>query len=495
MKRTKLFIIIVMIVMMLFCFANKTLAVSNPADNATKNTATTASTSTITVKTGNANDTLSAYKIVNITINSNNELQYEFTDLFKSYRNDITIETYTDGKTYTSESTALKELLGGFASYVKTNNSKATDTAETDTAGVATFTDVGLGQYVIVGSGNTQGALVYQTVSAEITPFVENNEYKIYDSYNVTMKTTEPTFDKKITKGTVADVENTRHSASIGDTVTYQLEASVPTYPEGAKNTTFYMADTLSDGLKVPTSVKVMGYVENSSTGDTLTNGVKTSINGQQIYVDLNYDDIKGYSKIIVSYDVEVDTDAIIGTLGNVNNAKLIYSNEPFTGTTSENHPEGNGYGTKEDEEYVYTYGITIDKYEKNNSTQKLEGAEFEIYSDKECTNKVSKVTTNAEGYAEITGIKAGTYYLKETKAPAGYKIKADPIQVIVNKDAQTLDKVTPGHVNVEIDNIKGGTLPSTGGMGTVIFTVVGICLAGGAAILLITKKRIKNMN
>ena len=101
-------------------------------------------------------------------------------------------------------------------------------------------------------------------------------------------------------------------------------------------------------------------------------------------------------------------------------------------------------------------------------------------------------VKTDAEGLAYFKGLEAGTYYLNETEAPEGYTLIENDVEVIVNKDTGTEGSEQPviTLTTKNVVNNKGSKLPETGGMGTTMIYLIGGMLTVGAAVLLITKKR-----
>ena len=122
-------------------------------------------------------------------------------------------------------------------------------------------------------------------------------------------------------------------------------------------------------------------------------------------------------------------------------------------------------------------------KVNKMDAKQKpLEGAEFTLYSDMALTAEVSKGL-------ELTGLVPDhTYYLKETKAPTGYQLLLEPLKVNVNSKGEvTIDdyQVTndSGVQSVDIINQKINILPNTGGIGVIIYVIIGILVIGGASI------------
>ena len=234
---------------------------------------------------------------------------------------------------------------------------------------------------------------------------------------------------------------------------------------------------------------------------------------------------------VIVSYTAKLNANAKIGLPGNVNEAYLTYSNKPDQSGQGENQPTGN---TPEDKVIVFTYGLNVTKVDSRNAKTKLKDAEFKLYRGTDtkeyvkvdANNKVTGWTTtknegsvlksDAEGNFKVTGLDDGTYTLVETKAPAGYNLPADGFSVTLkattannqtwNGTANTaltdlavkVDQ-TDGTGNVDtglgaitIKNTQGSSLPSTGGMGTVLLYVAGIAVfvLAGATLVMALRRR-----
>ena len=130
--------------------------------------------------------------------------------------------------------------------------------------------------------------------------------------------------------------------------------------------------------------------------------------------------------------------------------------------------------GIATDTNIVYTYGMTVTNQDNNSNA--LSGAEFQLYSDKECTIPVGeRIVIGTDGNATFKGINdTDTYYLKQVKAVTGYRLMTDVIEV--SKDKLSL---TNGLYNLTITNTKMGLLPSTGGLGTILYTLVGLLVIG----------------
>lgn len=230
---------------------------------------------------------------------------------------------------------------------------------------------------------------------------------------------------------------------------------------------------------------------------------------------------------VIVSYTAKLNAKAEIGLPGNVNEAYLTYSNKPDQSGTGNN----NTNDTPHDKVIVFTYGLDVTKVDSKESSTKLKDAEFKLKNsdNKWATITDGKVTgwtatendgsvlkSDTEGNFKVTGLDDGTYTLVETKAPAGYNLPANGFSVTLtattangqtwNGTADTaltglavkVDQ-TDGTGNVDtglgaitIKNTQGSSLPSTGGMGTVLLYVAGIAVfvLAGATLVMALRRR-----
>lgn len=347
---------------------------------------------------------------------------------------------------------------------------------------------------------------------------------EVVGNANVTVKAQAPEFEKKVVNGS-ADKGT---SVNVGDKVTFQLTAKVPDMAS-FEEYTFTMHDTLSEGLTFNAeSVKVtVGATDVSADHYKLT--YPTTAGSEDTFtISFNKDQLKGLvqhtdgATIVVEYNATLNKNALNKDV-ETNKAYLEYTNDP----------SGNGTGTKKTPEapvYVYDFDLEIAKYDGTNGdtdadkAKKLSGATFVLYQKDgnevkyyvrnadtmavTWTDKLKDATlfTTAEGKTTFTGLKEGTYYLKETKAPAGYNSLEKDVEV---KITATYDETTGKLINssatstnnkqyVQVQSIAnkaGAVLPSTGGIGTTIFYVLGSILALGAAVLLIAKKRMNGQD
>lgn len=416
---------------------------------------------------------------------------------------------------------------------------------------------------------------------------IDSTSNYLYGSTAVAKSTT-PTIDKEITDGTTTDssTDEERDTASVGDVITFTITPTIPDYPSNAKNKTFFISDTMSNGLTFDYSSLTV-----SITGQTVTKeGNNFMLNGKVIAtavptpsadgatgfnLNFNYDNLisdEGTGAVyqpIVIYEAVINEEAVAGGTGNTNDAELYYANDPNSGktwkdTTTKPDPEkAEGIDYDEDSETVYTYQLgfrktDIDKDEEGNDIY-LGGAVFGIYKDEACTKLVDKVTTNSDGYAVSTNVAAGDYWVKELVAPAGYTLNTTPYKITANwttatttitgtvtdrtyttqspsdgavqvgwikdnvfyaldemsEDEAEKNEFSPAYLDTEtttnttttttgsnpngggtaflsdsIPNTKISSLPSTGGIGTTIFTIGGCVIMIAAAGLYFASRR-----
>lgn len=298
----------------------------------------------------------------------------------------------------------------------------------------------------------------------------------------------------------------------VGSQANFSITATIPSNLTSYTNYTFQIVDTMSNGLTYQKDLEIRTAEDKTAlkeTQDYTLNG-----NGQTITVTLASKYVlENQGKTIeITYSATVNSDALTREK-ETNSVHIVYSNNPAA-------PDSTAK-TVVDIVHVYNFDIVIDKVNGTDGTKKLKGAEFILY--KENTDKkklycqrdetsgtvdwvsekndATKVTTDAQGAASFKGLNIGHYYLEEVKAPDGYNTLEKPVGVDVLAYSANGNITTNATQNEQkhyqvtstITNNKGTVLPSTGGIGTTIFYVVGGLLMVGAAILLITKKRMHN--
>ena len=172
---------------------------------------------------------------------------------------------------------------------------------------------------------------------------------------------------------------------------------------------------------------------------------------------------------------------AIIGKDGNISNFSYVYSNDPYG--NNRNFAESK----LENIHKVYTYGLKINYTDKDDSTKFLIGATFTLYdvNDTDFSNSLGTLTIDENGNAILNGIVPGSYVLKQTKAVTGYRLNSNQIF------AFTVDETDDdGYYNLSITGTKFSLLPSTGGIGTIMFSIFGILLITLACVSYILYKK-----
>lgn len=314
-----------------------------------------------------------------------------------------------------------------------------------------------------------------------------------------------PSNDKTV-KENSTDTYGKDNDANIGDTIEFR---SIITAQAGAENYVF--EDTMSAGLTSKQDATVY-------TNDAMTNALATanydivySATGAptfKISFKPDYlDSINTETKLYVKYSAVLNEKATIGTTGNTNESVLKYGDTTNTKSTPKSVTT-----TK-------TWEVKVFKFhtDATNNNKGLPGAIFtlskneqgttpinlvEVENTTDITYRVAKtgetgatteITTTDTGKFTIQGLDSGTYYLTETKAPGGYnKLKAAVKITIANDGTVKVDDKDVTNNEVLVENKTGAEMPSTGGIGTTVFYVVGGILAVGAAVLLVTKKRME---
>lgn len=435
-----------------------------------------------------------------------------------------------------------KTVASAFATVVPDENKVDEKTTETVNGkkGVAVFgkddnneNTLDVGYYLVVETDTPQGYVAS-------TPFFvaipqanntskfgeENNTAATGWDYDITAtpKNQKVTIGKKITsitdKGTI--VNGQKATVKVGDEVGYTITSISPQYTdeyfnynketEADKLPVYKITDTLSSGLQYVANsleVKIAGKTE-ALTKDTDYTLVPEDNNDNNIAITFTQEFLKNESykgkEVTVTYNAKVLPSAAV-TNPNTNKVELSYTNKPGSetkGVKSKDIPE------------LYTYGLKV--YKKDSNDVALTGAKFKLYKvgkDKQKTQitnlagMVNGVMTakKAEVNGEMkdtnefifSGLDVGDYELEEVESPKGYTLLTDTIKFSIG-DTQPdgkLDSATgaeietnTGYAKINVTNKKGFNLPSTGGMGTYIFTIGGLVVMAGAVLLLVSSKK-----
>ena len=388
-----------------------------------------------------------------------------------------------------------------------------------------------------------------------------------------TAKKTDVTVDKKAKDAGGNWVDAT--SENVGDVIDFKVETTVPAYLESWTNPVFTVTDTLTSGLTLAVKegtgdAALSDVTVTGATSGELTEGTQYTITKSTSGYTITFADsyLKGRTAaevVTITYQAKITSEA--ATVNpETNTVKIEYSRNP---------KDASDHGTKEDKTTHYTFSIdaelfgdqnyesseiikvgvdeagniietTETTYDNGEKHMPLEGAEFKLYKADGTTPYTNDLYTaetifvsNAEGKlmvkdgtkVGIHGLEEGTYVLKETTPPTGYKLMTSSVTFVITAEYETvpatetcnayqqlksytvtvdgtevssyemdngaatkvIKKDNEGHagdVTHEIKNVKGTSLPSTGGIGTTMFYVIGTVLVLGAAVLLISKRR-----
>ena len=506
-------------------------------------------TGTIQVTGAEPGVSVTAYRLMDVNYDFDNADQpvdpvYEWVDTLAGWVREnysAYIGTGTDNSVQEAFSTAEADDIAAFydalAAQIRSNSITLDSVTAKADGGAVDITVRTMGNYLVLVEN---GMNVYSPSAVNLVP-VWNDEKDAWEMSTpavVNLKSEEVSITKTAETADDSDI-----TASIGDRVNYTVTADVPGYPAATldDNKTFNIYDTLQAGLTLDAdSIRVTGYVggtegeeTNLTDGNagntyyTLTATGAADLDGTGVSFSLafNYDNLKDdsnakFDTIRVTYSAAVNKDALVfnsnadsGNLGNT--AKLSYSNNPYATTGS--------YKDVTDVAKVYTYGIKITKVDSDDDSQLLPGAEFTVSLFEDGSDPISFVNTGdgayrkaeseteagvttvttvtvgaegseAQGMLTLSGLDAGTYYLTETKAPDGYNKLGSSIEItiadtepngIVNDGTDSADGAD-GYVEKKVENSDGFQLPTTGGIGTILFTAGGILLMGLGVIVLV---------
>ena len=381
--------------------------------------------------------------------------------------------TWVEGANPADFAKAAKGQLSG-----KTAAGQVTPTAD----GSATISNLKLGYYLV---DSTVGAL------CELNTTKPNMEIKD--------KNEKPTIEKKVQEDSDESWGDV-NDADIGQIVNFKSTVSAK---PGAQN--YVVHDKMDAALEFSSVTSITAGDTTLAAGKdytVVTSGLTDGCTFHIVFTQTYLDSITADTKIVINYTAKLTKDAVAGT-GYVNDTWLDY---------------GDKQHTEHDTTTTYTWKLPIYKYHKDGEAEKaLAGAEFILYKGTDESNReyaqvangkltgwtkvkadATTLVSGADGMIAVEGLDADTYYLEETKAPGGYNKLADPVKVVISHTvtdegahmSHTLEQDSTNVEKVEIENKSGIELPSTGGIGTTIFYVLGSILVIGAVVLLIAKKR-----
>lgn len=361
-------------------------------------------------------------------------------------------------------------------------------------------------------------------------------------SITITVKNEKPDMTKQVKE---RDKESWKQDAdyNVGDMVPYKITIDVPS------NITKLKEFTLTDTPKnLEDDINSVVVKCGKATLEKNTNYAidKDTVDGKGFKITFKTSTMEAYAgkQIVVTYDAELLSTAVTTTEGNPNTAKLEYSNKILPDTVDDGNPNKPGTPGKDaikDTATVYTFKLQINKKANSVEGDNLTGVKFDLYkevpagtegaasaadvknagldtTDGKTWKKIAADLTTENGTVEKSGLANGTYYLVETKTVEGYNLLKAPVEVKLDivyttttkKEYVTEENGVKTLVKNEIEkttftenganstgthtetiiNKKGFTLPTTGGMGTVLFSIAGFALMAGAAFVLLKGRR-----
>ncbi len=450
---------------------------------------------TVTITGITSGDSITLYKVYSATVNAKNEIVYTAESWVpEAYQDADVLDGVADdaAAAITAANTlAAAAISGGVTGITKT----AAEAAE--------GFDVAPGYYVAIASG-TSATVVYQNMLIDASP-VPNEAGDGYVPAEVTaaVKSTENIPFDKVSEA--AGEEDAADSLSVGDYDSFTITTAIPSYPSNSTQATFVITDTPVHMAIVNTSDKPITVEVNEEPvepGENTFTLDLTEAGAMTITFVKDYILAHGGNSVVVTYSAQITDDAATDPNGSASNpASITYNPNPYVNTTND----------IEDIVEYDTYGFYFTKVNDKETPEALANATFALFTDEDyeipATNAEGVAltfTSGEDGYVYFSGLAAGTYYVRETAAPSGYVAVAD-FSITVNAENATADN--PATANVTETNYyayadadgsnnivdeSGTTLPSTGGIGTTIFYVIGGILVLGAGVVLVTKARVR---
>lgn len=525
------------------------LATALPAYAAEEN-----ATFTVNATSDAAGQKVFALKMFDETTDGNNHYGYTLTAQFGKFFTEAASNKYgCSGKSGTELSNAAYDYVSKLTdaervTFAAEARKYVKDNSASFTAAEATFATATSGQTTSAKlSGLDHGYYLMYAGTDLATPAADSNamlQHVNTDSTEVELKAEFPTVDKTVTGDEGTSAGNNGGSASVGDELTYTLTSAVPD-TSGYSKYTFKFVDTLSKGLTLsmtdgkPNVTVTVGdnpgttlrvdddYTATVTSGDSDSTVLTVDLTKFMDKIIGGTNETPADTKITVTYKATINEKAVVVNEANGNDVDLVYSNDPSNPSSTD---------TSEDKTYSYLFGFTIDKFTSedgayDSDVTHLAGAQFEIkkgdvyasatklnfteVSEGDTTNGAeyrydedgtATITSPASGKINIWGLEEGTYWIEETNAPDGYN-KANPIKVVISatygEDGQIASHtITYGDGNttavhsehiIPVYNKDGILIPGTGGMGTVIFTVVGVAVVAGGVIWMVQRNRRSN--
>jgi LPXTG-motif cell wall-anchored protein len=498
-------------------------------------------------------DSITAYRLVSYNDSYNDYVfNGKFGSFVDKYRGEKTRDTYLASLTAAQMGSLVSEYAA-LAQTPDTEYYPIVSTDETlkATAGESKIATLSLdpGYYMILGSTTKENSELYSPTCVFVKP--EGSTVKVFagtegtdittTDRNVAMKTENAPTLEKLSKNPDHANEDWSDSitSQVGDIVDFRIQVDIPAFSDGTKlNLT--VKDTMTNMVFVPSTVKVYSdaacttEIEGAApeSGITTEEYGKTAEHQQNISIGLDFDTVHPHaetaSTVYVFYQAQIHEDSSVDNVDAENVAKLVYSNKAMPDIS---------YDTPDSKTNVDLFEINL--YKRDERDNELAGAKFTLYEGTSTTamkfaqktngdyypstsGTITEVACDSEGHLHIVGLDEGTYKVQETTVPTGYYAPNDAFTLkLVRSAKNTLDstntsftavnsadkaliitdktKITPvtNEKNEVVNNVYDiylknsltPTLPTAGGMGTIIFTLVGLAMMTGACLVIFSRK------
>ena len=445
--------------------------------------------------------------IYDVVVNPKNNTAYGTINLLKLNENNEPLE----GVVFNLQKNGAEPSI--WTDYPSTDRSRV----ETDENGRIKITGLPAGNYRLVelDLGDNEGYILDNQTTYEFqvalkntleTEVIYGNERNTDGNVTITVLNQKPELTKEITS-IVKDTDSTNditdgiNSADFGSTVSYKVEVDVP-YRVVNRIREYSIEDTVAEGLTLNSdSLVIIGTKINDDVETLAEDKYTKNVSGNTLKIDFDETNINEYKKFELSYSAVVNANAKVTSEGNLNDAKLTYSNSVSTDYLGGSNPENPV--SIDDTTTVYVGGFKIEKRAENASGELLNGAEFKLATsaDNAKNNIFVKdaegneiVLTTVNGAAEYKGLAFGKYYLLETVSPSyineggeeeRYILSNKPVEVEVNETSYESEDAI-----VTVINRKHNLLPLTGGI-----IGGGVIIIAGIALVTIGIKRKRNAN
>ena len=353
---------------------------------------------------------------------------------------------------------------------------------------------VGAGEYIVI---ITSTNYIYNPMVVSAAYTDANDKNSLANSYVDASTDWKLNGATVFAKSSMVEINKTvsEPDAEVGKTVSYEITGTIPSYSAEYTNPTYKITDTISNlayetdtnGNKIEPQVKIGGVIATKGTDYTLewnTNGFVVTFLNIGYYAGSTND----ARSVSITYNAVVLASAST-TDPATNTADLEYSNNPNDTAHAE-----------EKITRTYTFDLTDEFTKVDENGSPLAGATFTLYrSDRSEFGTCTTEVVDDQATIHFEDLEAGTYYLKETAAPEGYSLNNTEYTIVIAAEYDengtlkshtiTIDNLEAGN-KVEVPNTTLSELPSTGGIGTYVFTIVGVVLMAAAAGILFIKRR-----